>query len=113
MTTDPAARPEDVPADLPPVDDVIHAAREASRHDLTATAEPAAPAHAAAATAAPAGTAVHGAPDAPAHDEHASGHGEALGPVDATQWAAGLIGVVVALAVAACFVLATAGLGAY
>lgn len=49
---------------------------------------------------------------------HAVGHGaghdeEALGPVDTAGWAAGILGVMVALLVAACFFLATAGAGAY
>ena len=92
MTTD--------PADLPPVDQVIHDAREVAWHDPTASA------HAAA-------TAGHAAHAAPAHEEHEVDHGEALGPVDTAQWAAGLIGVAVSLAVTACFVLATQGLGAY
>lgn len=46
------------------------------------------------------------------HDEdgHDGGHeGEALGPIDATAWAAGLVGVALGLVVALCFVLATSG----
>jgi hypothetical protein len=40
------------------------------------------------------------------HDDH--GHeGETLGPIDGAAWGAGLLGVVIALAVAFCFVLAT------
>ena len=99
MTTD--------PADLPAVDQVIHDAREVAWHDPTATVAPAAtaPAHGA--------PAAHAAHAAPAHDDHEAEHGDSLGPVDTAQWAAGAIGVVVGLAVAACFVLATQGLGAY
>ena len=41
------------------------------------------------------------------HDDH--GHAEeALGPLDWGAWGAGLLGVVLGLAVMACFVLATA-----
>ena len=40
------------------------------------------------------------------HDDH--GHeGETLGPIAGAAWGAGLLGVVIALAVAFCFVLAT------
>ena len=42
------------------------------------------------------------------HDDH--GHGEdALGPIDTVAWLAGGLGVVLGLAVAICFVLATSG----
>jgi ABC-type Zn2+ transport system substrate-binding protein/surface adhesin len=40
------------------------------------------------------------------HDDH--GHGEdALGPIDTAAWLAGAVGVVLGIAVAVCFVLAT------
>ena len=41
------------------------------------------------------------------HDDHA--HGEVpLGPIDGAAWGAGVFGVVIALLIAFCFVLATA-----
>ncbi len=40
------------------------------------------------------------------HDDHAHAE-EALGPVDGPAWGAGILGVVLGLAVAAAFVLAT------
>lgn len=63
----------------------------------------------------------HGSSAATAHAAtapHGGGHGagheeEALGPVDIAGWAAGILGVLVALLVTVCFVLATAGAGAY
>jgi hypothetical protein len=42
------------------------------------------------------------------HDEHAT---DALGPIDTVGWAVGLIGVLLGLAVALCFVFATGGIG--
>lgn len=44
------------------------------------------------------------------HDDHAHGE-EALGPIDTAAWGAGIVGVAVALVMAACFALATSGLG--
>jgi hypothetical protein len=41
------------------------------------------------------------------HDDHAHAE-EALGPVDRTAWGAGILGVVIGLVIAFCFVLATA-----
>lgn len=41
------------------------------------------------------------------HDDQAHG-GEPLGPLDRAAWGAGLLGVVIALVIAFCFVLATA-----
>jgi hypothetical protein len=41
------------------------------------------------------------------HDDHAH-EGETLGPIDGAAWGAGLLGVVIAAAVAFCFALATA-----
>ena len=63
-----------------------------------------------------------GHPGAVAHhqtDDHGDDHGhddraheeEALGPIDVAAWGAGVIGVVISLAIAACFSLATSGLG--
>ena len=60
-----------------------------------------------------------GHPDAVAHhslDDHGENHGhddhahaeEALGPVDVAAWGAGVIGVLVGIAIALCFALATA-----
>jgi len=40
------------------------------------------------------------------HDDHAHEE-EPLGPLDTAAWGAGVLGVVIALAIAACFVLAT------
>jgi|GEM_PF-1503219 len=48
-------------------------------------------------------------------DDHGHGHGhgdnghggDALGPIDTAAWLAGLLGVVLGVAVAICFVLAT------
>lgn len=46
--------------------------------------------------------------DAHGHDDH--GHGaDALGPIDTVAWLAGGLGLVLGLAVAICFVLATSG----
>lgn len=44
------------------------------------------------------------------HDDHAHAE-EPLGPIDVAAWGAGLLGVIAGLLVAACFVLATSGLG--
>jgi hypothetical protein len=41
------------------------------------------------------------------HDDQAPGE-EPLGPLDGAAWGAGLLGVVIALVIAFCFVLATA-----
>ena len=41
------------------------------------------------------------------HDDHAHGD-EALGPIDVRAWGAGLVGVILGLAVTVCFILATA-----
>lgn len=41
------------------------------------------------------------------HDDHAHAE-EPLGPIDVAAWGAGLFGVLIAVAIAACFVLATA-----
>jgi hypothetical protein len=51
------------------------------------------------------------ATDAPdhGHDDHA--HAEtALGPIDVAAWGAGVAGIAIALAIAACFALATGSL---
>jgi hypothetical protein len=40
------------------------------------------------------------------HDDHAHAE-EALGPIDVRAWGAGIIGVVIGAAVAACFALTT------
>lgn len=51
------------------------------------------------------------------HDAHAGRDprdgDEPLGPIDAQAWLAGIVGVAIGLVTALCFVLATAGLGAY
>jgi hypothetical protein len=57
-----------------------------------------------------------GLADAAAHhasDDHGDAHGhddegEPLGPIDGAAWGAGLLGVLIGLGVAFCFVLATA-----
>jgi hypothetical protein len=59
------------------------------------------------------GAVAHHAPDDHGddhgHDDHA--HAEkALGPIDARAWGAGALGVILGLAMAACFVLATAAI---
>jgi hypothetical protein len=41
------------------------------------------------------------------HDDHAHAE-EALGPVDRAAWVAGILGVVIGIVIAFCFVLATA-----
>ena len=41
------------------------------------------------------------------HDDHAHGDEPGLGPIDLPAWGAGLLGVVIGLAMTACFVLAT------
>lgn len=44
------------------------------------------------------------------HDDHA--HGESpLGPVDVAAWGAGVVGIAIAIVIAACFALATSGFG--
>lgn len=69
----------------------------------------------------------HAAPVAPARgnqgagpDTHAAHHAhdaqageEPLGPIDVPAWIAGILGVAIGLVMAACFVLATAGQGAF
>jgi hypothetical protein len=40
------------------------------------------------------------------HDDHAHGE-EALGPIDVWAWGAGILGLAVAVGIAACFALAT------
>lgn len=46
------------------------------------------------------------------HGDEAGGHDvEQLGPIDWTAWGLGALGVVVGLAIALCFVLATGRLG--
>jgi hypothetical protein len=49
-----------------------------------------------------------------AHGHADDGHGpvdEELGPVDVAAWGAGIAGIVIAIVMAACFVLATGGPG--
>lgn len=57
------------------------------------------------------GAVAHHAPDDHGddhgHDDHAHAE-EALGPIDVRAWGAGILGVVLGLAVAVCFVAATA-----
>jgi hypothetical protein len=56
----------------------------------------------------------HGDESADLDEEHPNEHdhdGEALGPIDSTAWAAGVVGVALGLVVALCFVLATGGVG--
>lgn len=40
------------------------------------------------------------------HDDHAHGE-EPLGPIDVAAWGAGIVGVAIAVVIAACFALAT------
>jgi len=42
------------------------------------------------------------------HDDHAHVEDDELGPYDLSAWGAGILGVILGLVVAACFVLATA-----
>ena len=67
-------------------------------------------------------TSHHATPDhaTPGHatPDHGSGHGgthkaEAVGPLDIEMWGAGILAAAVALFMTVCFVLATAGAGAY
>lgn len=44
------------------------------------------------------------------HDDHAHADGERLGPVDVLAWGAGALGVLLGLAVALCFAIATEAL---
>jgi hypothetical protein len=47
-------------------------------------------------------------------DDHGHDHGhadEALGPVDVAAWGAGILGIGIAVVIAAAFALATSGLG--
>ncbi len=175
--TDPSTD-EPKPADLPPVDAMIHEAREGSWHlpdtepgperaavdapeppgplrsaprdtrpaapspgPAAAHRTPAAPEASGAATAAQVSTTAHApeaqaaatvhAPEAhvaaDAHGApgghggattHGSGHDDAhghetLGPVDVQMWGAGIVATAIGLFMAACFVLATSGVGAY
>lgn len=41
------------------------------------------------------------------HDDHAHADEAALGPIDLAAWGAGLLGVVVAVVIAACFAAST------
>jgi hypothetical protein len=44
------------------------------------------------------------------HDDHAHDE-EQLGPIDAAAWGAGILGIAVAVVIAACFALATNAIG--
>ena len=45
-------------------------------------------------------------------DDHAHGPGdEPLGPVDIAAWGAGVTGIAISIVIAACFALATSGIG--
>jgi hypothetical protein len=44
------------------------------------------------------------------HDDHAHGE-EALGPIDRAAWGAGVLGVVIGLAIAVCFMVVTGAPG--
>jgi hypothetical protein len=44
------------------------------------------------------------------HDDHAHSEAE-LGPIDVAAWGAGVLGIGIAVVIAACFVLATSGIG--
>jgi hypothetical protein len=52
----------------------------------------------------------HDATDDHDHDDNADGE-DPLGPVDIDAWGAGVLGVAIALVMAACFVIATSSLG--
>jgi hypothetical protein len=51
----------------------------------------------------------HGDEHGQADDAH--GADDALGPVDVAAWGAGIGGLAIAILIAACFALATSGLG--
>ena len=60
------------------------------------------------------GAVAHHAPDDHGedhgHDDHAYSDSEVLGPIDAIAWGAGVLGVVLGLAVALAFALSTSGI---
>ena len=60
------------------------------------------------------GAVAHHAPDDHGgdhgHDDHAHGGGDFLGPIDVIAWGAGVFGIVLGLAVALAFALATQGI---
>ena len=67
-----------------------------------------------AATHTAASAAAHGAATAGHGGGHSAGHMEhTLGPVDVEMWGAGIVAALIGLFIAICFVLATAGVGAY
>jgi hypothetical protein len=76
--------------------------RDPSADAMAHAADPARPANRGDATVA------HDVADEAHHDEHGS---DPLGPIDTVGWAVGLIGVLLGLAVALCFVFATGGIG--
>jgi hypothetical protein len=41
------------------------------------------------------------------HDDHAHADEEALGPIDLAAWGAGIVGLLIGVAIAFCFALAT------
>ena len=61
------------------------------------------------------GAVVHHAPDdhgdEHGHDDHAHSDEDVLGPIDTIAWGAGVIGVVLGLAVAVAFALSTGAIG--
>jgi hypothetical protein len=61
------------------------------------------------------GAVAHHAPDdhggEHGHDDHAHADEDILGPIDAIAWGAGVIGVVLGLAVAVAFALSTGAIG--
>jgi hypothetical protein len=82
----------------------VHAPALASEvHAPALASEMHAPAHAPAHSPALGAASAHD----PAHTD------ETLGPIDVPAWSAGLLGAAIALFMAACFVLATAGIGAF
>jgi hypothetical protein len=124
--TQPSEQPN--PDDLPGVDQVISGAAPqpppiaASAAISEAQASEAhAPAHASEVQAAAHGSEMRAPAHALAHSPAlgpASAHDpahtdETLGPIDVPAWSAGLLGAAIALFMAACFVLATAGIGAF
>jgi hypothetical protein len=60
------------------------------------------------------GAVAHHAPDdhgeEQGHDDHGHGDRDILGPIDVVAWGAGVLGVVLGLAVALAFALSTLGL---
>lgn len=109
----PASPPAPVPATSPAAPSAASTAATATPVAVHDPAHGAPPAHSPAAAA-------HGSGHADPHAAagHGGSHGDAhaeahLGPIDTAMWGAGVLATAIGLLVAICFVLATAGAGAY